>query len=386
VANEEAKYSDVYFMLAKVGDRIVGFSEVGLREDNGAEIKMGGIDIAVSGEIMGVGTKLMEINGLIFQEMANERGEIDDVEGDENSAYIQEKLDSVNADVEINAETKKKLLGQMMMNRQKWLKFFGDGGVFGYRKTEEGYIKRYSRGVDLPRLNCETEIAKTDLRVELGIERSAKKLEEYESIRYFEADERFAKSDFDVWPKGKMDKDDLKERVVSLMDRGFQEYLPQIVLTRTEFQSDAKFLTVQNKNEKDEAEKVLREIEETIGNKWQMEVIVETYGQNQKKMRMFCREKYGKNSLGEIAELVKTKIKSERFSEAVEKDDYINGVYTYLKRGDIDRARAEFKGQYDKFVNYPELDVFLSLSMFDDDILSPNMEQLRWKKAMMEDN
>lgn len=389
VTSEEAKYSDIYFMLAKVGNRVVGFSEVGLRKDNGAEIKMGGIDIAVNGEVRGVGTRLVEINGLIFQELANERGSVDDVEGDENSEYVKEFLDLISSDTQTDSENKKKVLGQMVMNRQKWLKFFGEGGKIGYQwdKDRENLYKRYHHGDELPRLNCVIEPNETDLRKELGIEKNNKKSDRYEAIRCFEADQRFVKEDFGNWSEGKLDKDGYKEKLRSLEERGFQEYFPQITLTKTEFQKDAKFLTVQNKDAKKEAERVLREIETETGKQWQLEVIVETYEQNQKKMRIFIREKYYQKALVEIAEQMKLVVGEQRFREAEEKDDYVNGVYLFLKNGSIDKARADFENQLDK----PEYSVdrdlykFLCEFMYDDDVLSPFAKREKWRLAMLND-
>lgn len=200
-------------------------------------------------------------------------------------------------------------------------------------------------------------------------------------VSYFDADKRFLKEDSDSWPDGKLDKKSYEEKLKNLKERGFREYLPQITLTKTEFQPDAKFVAVQVKNEKVEAERILKEIEMETGKKWQLEVIVETYEQNQKKARVFIREKYGREALGEVAKTLRSRLGGEYLLKKGDNgypQDNRCWVIEALEEGDVLKARVDFEQQGDKWNK--QLTDYLESWLFDEENLSTRQRIKKWQE------
>lgn len=201
----------------------------------------------------------------------------------------------------------------------------------------------------------------------------------YHGLVYFDADQRFSREDFDSWPEGKLDKDSYRKKLVSLKERGFREFFPQITLTKTEFQSDAKFLVVQTKDSNVEAERVLREIETETEKKWQLVVIVETYEQNQQKMRIFIREKYSPEALNENAKVLRDYFGGNYLLKKNSReypDDYICWVIEALEEGRIEKARLDYEQQGEKWKDLPMS--FLEESLFDDENMSTRQRIKKW--------
>lgn len=201
----------------------------------------------------------------------------------------------------------------------------------------------------------------------------------YRGLVYFDADQRFSCEDFDSWPDGRLDKDSYRKKLESLKERGFREFFPQITLTKTEFQSDAKFLAVQTKDSKVEAERVLRDIETETEKKWQLEVIVETYEQNQQKMRIFIREKYSPEALNENAKVLRDYFGGNYLLKKGDReypDDNICWVIEALEEGRIEKARLDYEQQGDKWKDLPKS--FLEDSLFDDDNMSTRQRIKKW--------
>ncbi len=204
----------------------------------------------------------------------------------------------------------------------------------------------------------------------------------YPSMVFFEADGRFSKVDFEAWTEGKLDKDDYKEKIEELEDRGFQEYFPQVTLTKTEFQPDAKFTAIQTKDPIEEAKKILREIETETDKKWQMEIIIETYEQNQKKMRIFIREKYSKDALAEEAKTLREHFGGKYLLGKDDNEyphDYICWVVESLEEGMIERARIDYEQQGDKWDEW-SID-FLEECLFDEINMSAKQRIKKWTEV-----
>jgi len=166
-------YSDLWFMLAKIDGKIVGFSALGLKPDIGGLVQVSGMDIAVLDGGMGIGSCLLSVHDRTLQELANKIGDIDDMTEDNNSKRINNRLDELDEKVAGDGDiaTYQRELNILLYNRTKWQSIFGEEGKMGYRwdSDKEYLVKRFKKGEKVPVLDCEIKRNYTDLRVEIGI-------------------------------------------------------------------------------------------------------------------------------------------------------------------------------------------------------------------------
>jgi len=177
---------------------------------------------------------------------------------------------------------------------------------------------------------------------------------------------------------GRFENQELENLVLGFKKRGFQEWPEWVGLSKTQFTSEAKFETVDDKDAKTEERRILHEVEKQTDKKWQVRSVVVLGEQKQKRLRVFLREKNGDAARTELIESLKTL------------NSKINGgngltvlremVIPSLESGDWHVARVDCEQQRDKLEHPAELVEILKEGLYSEGEKTP------WDRFVVSDD